>query len=297
MSTDLSSRIPPSTATGSGAPFSIVGPGGGAGSGRDRRLPGSGISDIPKGICALRSGSGEAGLRHLGRMTAPHWLALYAVLLGAWSALWILSAAGAPTWSALLLDLCRATVDGAGLPRLVAMWLLMSAAMMLPTVIPAFATHDEIADAQGTGGGAALVAGYVAVWAGFSGLAAMSQMALAGRMDAPWLAAALLALAGLYQFSPLKEACLSRCRMPLTFFMAHWSDGPFRMGLRLGVTCLGCCWALMALGLIGGAMSLGFMALATLLMTLEKLSRGALVPRAIGLACLGAAGYLTGGYL
>jgi predicted metal-binding membrane protein len=185
----------------------------------------------------------------------------------------------------------------AGLPGAFAMWVLMSAAMMLPTALPAFATHDEIAAAHGTGGGAALVAGYGAVWIGFAAVAAALQVALSGlaALDAPWLAIGLLLLAGGYQFSSLKAACLSRCRQPLTFFMGHWDDGPFRMGLRLGATCLGCCWALMALGLIGGAMSLGFMALATASMMAEKLSRGRWLGAMIGLACLGGAGYLIGG--
>ncbi|SFI35330.1 Predicted metal-binding membrane protein [Jannaschia pohangensis] len=228
-------------------------------------------------------------------MTAPHWLALYGTLLAAWTAVVLMAT---PTgWGTLLRDLCLTPAAAAGPGGVLAMWLIMSSAMMLPTALPAFATYDDIAQAHGTGGGGHLIAGYAIVWAGFSALAMVAQLAL-GRLailDEPLLAAALLILAGGYQFSPLKDACLSKCRMPLTFFMGHWNDGPFRMGLRLGATCLGCCWALMALGLIGGAMSLGFMALATGLMTLEKLSRGALVPRAIGLACLVGAGFLIGG--
>ncbi|UWQ19575.1 DUF2182 domain-containing protein [Jannaschia sp. M317] len=230
-------------------------------------------------------------------MTAPHWLALYAGLILAWAAVW---AASVPSnWGAALRDLCLTPAAQVGLPGLVVMWLIMSAAMMLPTALPAFATHDDIADTQGTGGGARLVAGYGVIWIGFAVIAAGVQMlaARAGVAESVWLAAALLILAGGYQFSAIKEACLSKCRQPLTFFMQHWDEGPWRMGLRLGATCLGCCWALMALGLIGGTMSLGFMALATLLMTLEKLTRGTLVPSAIGLACLTGAGYLIGGTL
>jgi predicted metal-binding membrane protein len=225
-------------------------------------------------------------------MTAPHWLGLYAGLGGAWVIVWLGSTDAA--WSALIRELCTSPVAVAGWWGAFAMWVVMAAAMMLPTALPAFATHDEIADAQSTGGGAALVAGYGAVWLGFAALAASAQVALP-MGPAPWIAAALLGGAGAYQFSPLKDACLSRCRRPLTFFMAHWDEGPWRMGLRLGATCLGCCWALMALGLIGGAMSLGFMALATVLMTAEKLSRGTWLSRGIGLACLVGAGFVLAG--
>ena len=125
------------------------------------------------------------------------------------------------------------------------------------------------------------MAGYLAVWLGFSVIAAGAQMALfnAGLLTAfgdsrsGALSAALLALAGAYQFSPAKEACLSKCRRPLVFFMAHWDEGPLRNGLRLGLVCLGCCWALMALAFVGGVMNLAFMGLATVIMVLEKLPR------------------------
>jgi predicted metal-binding membrane protein len=234
-------------------------------------------------------------MRRLSRMTAPHWLALYAVLAVAWTLVWLGSTDAA--WASLIRDLCATPVAAAGWPGAFAMWVVMAAAMMLPTALPAFATHDEIADAHGTGGGAALVAGYGTVWLGFAATAATLQLAVTGLSASPWFAAALLLAAGAYQFSGLKSACLSRCRAPMTFLMAHWDAGPWRMGLRLGATCLGCCWALMALGLIGGAMSLGFMALATILMIAEKLARGPHLTHAMGLACLAGAGYLVGGQI
>lgn len=232
-------------------------------------------------------------MRRLSRMTAPHWLALYAGLAAAWTFVWVGSTEAA--WATLIRDLCTTPVAAAGWVGAFAMWVVMAAAMMLPTALPAFATHDEIADAHGTGGGGALIAGYGAVWLGFAALAATLQLAVSGLSASPWFAAALLLAAGAYQFSALKSSCLSRCRAPLTFLMAHWDEGPWRTGLRLGATCLGCCWALMALGLIGGAMSLGFMALATILMIAEKLVRGPYLTQAIGLACLTGAGYLVGG--
>ena len=64
---------------------------------------------------------------------------------------------------------------------------------------------------------------------------------------------------------------MSKCRMPMTFFMQHWDEGPLRNGLRLGLVCLGCCWALMLLGFVGGVMNVAFMGLATLIMVFEKL--------------------------
>jgi predicted metal-binding membrane protein len=234
-------------------------------------------------------------MRHLSRMTAPHWLTLYAALLAAWAAVWIMERPG--PFAQALRDLCLTPASEATLPGLVAMWLIMSAAMMLPTALPAFATFDQIADAQGVRGGGRLLAGYGAVWIGFACLAAVAQLVFGrlGVAQAGWLAPALLVSAAAYQVTPLKEACLTRCRQPLTFFMQHWDEGPARMGLRLGATCLGCCWALMALGLIGGAMSLGFMALATVLMTAEKLTTGRAVPVVIAIACLAGAGFLLEG--
>jgi predicted metal-binding membrane protein len=105
------------------------------------------------------------------------------------------------------------------------------------------------------------------------------------------VSALLLALAGLYQFSTLKEACLNKCRAPLTFFMAHWDEGALRNGLRLGLVCLGCCWALMALGFVGGVMNLAFMGLATVVLVVEKLpGLGRWVTRPLGVVLLASAG-------
>ena len=103
------------------------------------------------------------------------------------------------------------------------------------------------------------------------------------------LSAVLLAVAGVYQFSAVKEACLSNCRRPLSFFMQHWDEGALRNGVRLGLVCLGCCWALMALAFVGGVMNLAFMGLATVIMVLEKLpDLGRWLTRPLGAALLGA---------
>ena len=218
------------------------------------------------------------------RMTGLHWVALFALILASWAALYAMAVPaelralgrlyGADFWA----EFCRVTPDAAGYLRIAAMWMLMSAAMMAPTALPALATYDDLGHAAPTRFGA-LVAGYLAVWLGFSLAAAGLQLALfdAGLVSAfgdsrsGLLNAALLALAGAYQFSPLKEACLSGCRAPLTFFFQHWQAGPWRMGLRLGLVCLGCCWALMLLAFAGGVMNLAFMGLAMVLMAAEKL--------------------------
>jgi predicted metal-binding membrane protein len=237
------------------------------------------------------------------RMGGAHWLALYALILGAWGLLYAMALPAALREGAViygtdfLRSLCIVTPDAAGFARIILMWALMSAAMMAPTALPAFATYEDLGHSAKTRLGA-LVAGYLSVWLGFSVLAAGAQMALfnAGLLTAfgdsrsGVLSAALLALAGAYQFSPAKEACLSKCRRPLVFFMAHWDEGPLRNGLRLGLVCLGCCWALMALAFVGGVMNLAFMGLATVIMVLEKLpDLGRYLTRPLGVALLCAA--------
>ena len=229
-------------------------------------------------------------------MGAPHWLALFGLILGAWIMLYAMALPddlrasarifGADFWESL----CRVTPDAAGFGRVVLMWALMAAAMMAPTALPAFATYDDLGRSTQTRFGV-LVAGYLMVWLGFSVLAGGLQMGLYGLglvsafgdSLSAWLSAGLLLIAGLYQFSPVKEACLSKCRAPLTFFMAHWEEGPLRNGVRLGLVCLGCCWALMLLAFVGGVMNIAFMGVATLIMVIEKLPQyGRVLTRPLG---------------
>jgi len=240
------------------------------------------------------------------RMGGAHWLALYALILGAWGLLYAMSLPaglreGAVIYGAdFLQSLCIVTPDAAGFRRATLMWALMAAAMMAPTALPAFATYEDLGHSAETRAGA-LVAGYLGVWLGFSVLAAGAQMALfdAGLLTAfgdsrsGALSAALLALAGAWQFSPAKAACLSKCRRPLAFFMAHWDEGPLRNGVRQGLVCLGCCWALMALAFVGGVMNLAFMGLATVIMVLEKLPQpGRYLTRPLGVVLLAASGWV-----
>lgn len=218
------------------------------------------------------------------QMTGLHWIVLFGMILLAWFALFLMAVPddmrslsriyGTDFWASL----CVVTPDVGGFTRLFAMWALMSAAMMAPTALPAFATYEDLGHTTHTKF-APLVTGYTIVWLGYSAIAAGVQIVLFqfGLIDAfgtslsNGLSAILLIVAGAYQFSPIKEACLSKCRMPLTFFMQHFEEGPLRNGLRLGLICLGCCWALMALAFVGGVMNLAFMGLATILMILEKM--------------------------
>ncbi|MFT5742447.1 MAG: putative metal-binding membrane protein [Paracoccaceae bacterium] len=241
-------------------------------------------------------------------MAAPHWLGLFGLVVAGWVALYLMAIPadlrslsriyGAEFWA----ELCRVTPDGAGAAKLWAMWALMSAAMMLPTALPALATYDDLPTTKADF--AALTGGYLAIWLGFSAVAALAQLGLwqMGLVDQTGLSlsrilsGALLIGAGVYQFTALKNACVSKCRAPLAFFMDHWSDGPWRLGLRLGAVCLGCCWALMALAFVGGVMSLAFMGLATLLMVFEKLpSLGDRLTRPLGFGLIGAGALVLAG--
>jgi predicted metal-binding membrane protein len=167
-----------------------------------------------------------------------------------------------------------------------AMWAVMMIGMMLPSASPMLLLYG--AAVRKTGDGAArhvyaLAAGYFAVWALFSVGAVVLQRLLSSlllispmmELTSPRAAAALLVVAGLYQLTPLKRACLTRCQSPLGFLMRHWRTGvggAFRTGVEHGVYCLGCCWALMLLLFAGGVMNLGVIAALTAFVAFEKLT-------------------------
>ncbi|MGO4908218.1 DUF2182 domain-containing protein [Pseudorhodobacter sp. W20_MBD10_FR17] len=217
--------------------------------------------------------------------SALAWIGFYGAILVAWLAVFAMArqnpAADMPAgfWESLCIAAGQASFG-----PLVAMWALMALAMMLPTFVPALRCFLDLSQAGATTalGAVALVCGYVVVWLAAASIGAGAQYGLSraglvginGASLSGWLTAALLLGAGAYQFSPVKEACLAKCRMPLSFFMERWAPGSpraLRMGLELGILCLGCCWALMTLGFIGGTMNLLWMGGATLFMTLEKL--------------------------
>jgi predicted metal-binding membrane protein len=181
------------------------------------------------------------------------------------------------------------------------MWAVMMAAMMLPTAMPMVSVFAGLNRTRGEAGRtAAFVAGYLALWTAFGAAATAAQWMLQTRgllspmivSMSPVLSAALLAIAGAFQFTPLKQACLRACRSPLGFLLTDWRAGLWgaaRMGVRHGLYCLGCCWALMALLFVGGAMNLLWIAALTLLVAIEKFApKGDILAKALGALMIGA---------
>ncbi len=181
------------------------------------------------------------------------------------------------------------------------MWLAMVVVMMTPTVTPwvrAYATLvAPLPGRRSWRASTTFVAGYLAVWLAYSlGMAAL-QVALTAagtlvdsRLTTPAGGLVLIA-AGLYQFAPLKAACLTHCRNPLTYFLARWQNGPvggFRMGLAHGTYCLGCCWAVMLTALALGVMNLAWMLALTAIVAVEQmLPAGVRVGRVFGALLVG----------
>jgi predicted metal-binding membrane protein len=144
---------------------------------------------------------------------------------------------------------------------LAAMWFGMMGLMMAPTVWPWVSTFNRM-NGGGASGAAVFSSGYLAAWLLYAVAAASLQILLPHDLPRA-AAAAILLIAGLFQFAPLKRACLMHCRNPLTYFLMRWRDGAsgsFRMGMHHGLFCVACCWALMATTLAVGMTSLWWMA-------------------------------------
>jgi predicted metal-binding membrane protein len=191
------------------------------------------------------------------------------------------------------------------LPVVVAMWWVMMVAMMTPSVAPLVLLYGRVLRHHAGQPGAhgdfplALLAGYLAAWGLFSVAAALVQALLqpAGLISSMmlWsrsavLSASVLAVAGIYQFTPLKRACLAQCRSPVEFLTRHWRPGragAFAMGVKHGAYCVGCCWLLMALLFVGGVMNLAWIAALSLLVLAEKAAPpGELIGKASGAVLL-----------
>jgi predicted metal-binding membrane protein len=181
---------------------------------------------------------------------------------------------------------------GAEFGMVFAMWAIMMVAMMVPSAAPMLLAFDKVQRARRARGAAyvatsVFLAGYLIVWTAFSAAATLVQWdlqrreLLASTMESasPILTGALLILAGVFQWTPLKQRCLTHCHTPFQFITAHWregSRGALDMGLRHGVYCVGCCWAVMALLFVAGVMNLWWIAVLSVYVLLEKIAPKAL---------------------
>jgi predicted metal-binding membrane protein len=192
----------------------------------------------------------------------------------------------------------------AALVLFVLSWQVMLAAMMLPSSLAMLRTFGRLADAHGRPGAAraSFVAAYAAVWTAFGLAAFLGDGVLHRTVDAwPWLQAhdqliwgSVLIGAGAFQFSRLKDRCLTECRTPAGFLVERYRPGTgaaFRVGVAHGVTCVGCCWALMLVAFAAGSGDLVWMAALACVMLLERSTpwgRSIVRPVGAGLIALGA---------
>jgi predicted metal-binding membrane protein len=241
---------------------------------------------------------------------------LVALVILCWGILWLWGAGpygrylehGRWTDAGAVAALCRAVPAGnlvLPLALYAGGWLLMTAAMMLPTTLPLVRRFDRIVEQRPDRSWlvALLIGGYLAVWAGFGVAAHLVDAALHElARRSPWLTwngwivgSLILAVAGSFQFSGLKYRCLARCRAPYGFIARHWrGPRPYRNALSLGLDhgwfCFGCCWAIMLVLFVVGTGNLGWMLALGALMALEKNTRwGARISRPLGGALLAGA--------
>jgi predicted metal-binding membrane protein len=177
-------------------------------------------------------------------------------------------------------------------------WLVMMVAMMFPSVVPITLAFASVTRSRGEGllPAAVFVAGYLFVWtaAGVAPLGALrllNQVWMAPPAWLPRLGGVVIIVAGIYQFTPLKNACLGACRTPLDFVVSHDFGGglasAIRAGASYGLYCLGCCWPLMAILAVLGLMNIAWMAVFSAVFFVEKNVRfGELLPRVVGAACI-----------
>ena len=204
---------------------------------------------------------------------------------------------GAAAW------MMEANWDAGYLLLIFLMWAAMMVAMMLPSALPTIVTfHKAVRNDPEVRSPSrrmvAFAAGYILAWSGFSVVATLVQWGLAEAAllspmmvsASPWLGGTILIAAGVYQWTPLKYACLRHCRSPLAFLAEHWQPGmpgALRLGLRHGLDCVGCCWALMLVLFVGGVMNLLWIGAIAAFVLMEKLAPyGAQGGRLSGLALL-----------
>ncbi len=187
-------------------------------------------------------------------------------------------------------------------------WVVMMAAMMVPSIVPmvlAFSSIQQRRHARGAVQGSAstglFVAGYLLAWtvfglaayAAFTWVRSLSIGALSWSHDGRYLAGGVLVAAAIYQLTPAKDACLRRCRGPLDFVLEHWREGPFgalRMGALHGAWCVGCCWMLMVALFALGLMSITWMIVLAAAIAAEKLLPSPATTNRLVAVCLVALG-------
>ncbi|HEX7074039.1 MAG TPA: DUF2182 domain-containing protein [Hyphomicrobiaceae bacterium] len=244
----------------------------------------------------------EAALRRDRLVVAA---GLAGVVALAWLYLWRY-AASMPAGNGAAMEMTMPSMSAMG-PAAFAltfvMWVVMMAGMMLPSAAPTILFYGALVRKNAARGTVlpavwVFVSGYLLVWTGFSLAAVLLQTAL-GRaaLLTPAMTSAsnrlsgmLLVAAGVYQLTPLKDLCLSKCRNPVQFFLTHWrpgAGGALQMGITQGAYCLGCCWLLMLLLFVVGVMNLAWVALIAAFVFLEKLlPAGRLSSRLAGVALI-----------
>ncbi|MBU26276.1 MAG: metal-binding protein [Gammaproteobacteria bacterium] len=239
------------------------------------------------------------GMPTITRPSYIFWILFYGGICSSWLLLFVMSGADKGSSFDFIKDLCL-SASKASISQLMGMWGLMIGAMMLPSFYNFVVVHQDIRrdNFRHT---ALLTSGYVTVWLTVVPLAGLTQkyfldqdlIDLDGRSQSMFLSSLLLFTAGVYQFTKIKNTCLSVCSSPMHFFLSHWKEGyigSYRMGMHLGMVCVICCWALMLLAFVGGAMNMVWMAGLTSIMVIEKqgyLSKN--FSGLVGLTLLGAA--------
>lgn len=249
-----------------------------------------------------------------GSLLRRDWVVVLAGLVGVTAAAWAYTAYLAQTMGRMDMEMVMPHMQAWGavdLVLLLIMWAVMMVAMMVPSAAPMILMFARINRNRRDRGDlfvstAVFLLGYLLVWTGFSVLATAAQWGLhAAALLSPAMASAtpllgggILLAAGLFQWTPLKRACLTQCRSPLGFLSTEWREGTrgaLRMGIRHGAYCVGCCWMLMALLFVVGVMNLLWIAAIAGFVLLEKIvPRGEWVSRAAGALLIGWGAWMAG---
>ena len=188
----------------------------------------------------------------------------------------------------------------AGLWLIFMMWAVMMVAMMVPSATPMITMYARMVRGRERGAWPQVwlfAGGYIVMWTVFSVAATAGQVLLQraalisnALSTGPIVGGVILGIAGIYQFTPFKKACLTNCQSPIGFFMTNWRKGPggaLRMGLKHGALCIACCWMIMALLFVAGVMNLIWIAALSAFVLIEKaVPRGDLFAKVAGVGMI-----------